>query len=193
VILIASPGARDAVADFLGLDGVRVEFVERLPADVGTKLRLGEPVTFEQAEDRVDFDVLVPRTDKLDEPDRVFLDPSVGGGQVSLVYAPRKGLPATPNDRVGMVIMEFEATIAGKYYKKQTTHGVVEEAVVNTDFGFWVEGEHVLLYRESDGTLAQNPARLVGNTLVWQHGDVTFRLESSLSKEEAIRIASSMF
>src|SRR5918999_5116497 len=47
--LIVSESARVAVADFLGLDGVRIEFTEELPDDVGTRLRLGERVSLDEA------------------------------------------------------------------------------------------------------------------------------------------------
>jgi uncharacterized protein DUF4367 len=192
VVLVASPAARDAVADFIGFDDVRIEFTGRLPSDIGARLHLGEAVTLQEAESRADFDVRVPTSDDLADPDRVFFDPIIGNGQVSLIYAPRDGLPATPNDRVGLLVLQFRGSIEGDYYKKLVADNFVEEVVVVADPGFWVEGPHILQYRDENGTIGSAAQRLVGHTLLWQHGGVTYRIESALSKDEAIEIAESL-
>ncbi len=38
----------------------------------------------------------------------------------------------------------------------------------------------------------QEAIRLAGNTLLWQDGDLTLRLESSLDRNRAVEIAKSM-
>ncbi|MGH2788885.1 MAG: hypothetical protein ACRDJV_13435 [Actinomycetota bacterium] len=191
-VLIASESARVAVADFLGLDGVRVEFTKKLPEGVGSKLDLGEKVTLDDAQESVAFDVLVPTVDDLDAPDGVFFDPTIGEGQVSLVYAPRLGLPATPNESVGLLVMEYQVSLEDAYYKKllQDTN-TIEEVAVGSDPGFWVRGPHTIEFRD-DGSIGRDEPRLAGNTLLWEHDGVTIRLESALSKSQALRIAESM-
>jgi hypothetical protein len=191
-VMIVSQSARVAVADFLGLDGVRVEFTKKLPPDAGTELDLGDEVTMDEARSRAGFDVLVPTAGDLDDPDRVYFDSSIGDGQVSFLYRPRAGLPPTTDDRVGLLIMQFQATLEESYYKKLLEHSnTIEEATVGTDFGFWVEGPHTIQFIE-DGAIGRDPARLAGNTLLWEHDGVTFRLESATPKAEAVRIAESM-
>jgi hypothetical protein len=106
-VLIASESARVAVADFLGLDGVRIEFTEGRPDDVGTRLDLGDRVTLDEARSAVDFGLLVPTAGDLDAPDRVYFDSTIGDGQVSFVYHPRKGLPPTVNENVGSRRIRF--------------------------------------------------------------------------------------
>jgi hypothetical protein len=192
VVLIASQSARVAVADFLGLDGVRVEFTKQLPRDAGTRLDLGEQVTLDEAMGRAGFDVLVPTAGDLDAPDRVYFDTTIGAGQVSFVYAPRAGLPPTTVERVGLLIMQYEVTLEESYYKKLLENtNTIEEATVDGDFGFWIEGRHTIEFRD-DGVVGRDPARLAGNTLLWEHDGVTIRLESALSKWEAVSIAESM-
>jgi hypothetical protein len=51
---------------------------------------------------------------------------------------------------------------------------------------------HFFTYRDAAGNLRDEQTRLAGNTLIWQRGDLTLRLEGELSKEEAVRIAESM-
>jgi hypothetical protein len=47
------------------------------------------------------------------------------------------------------------------------------------------------MFSDRDGVFHDSRARLAANTLVWQDGDVTLRLEGDLTKEEALRIARS--
>jgi hypothetical protein len=59
--------------------------------------------------------------------------------------------------------------------------------------GYWIEGApHVLILRDYAGDDRRHPSRLAGNTLLWERDGVTYRLESALSRDEAIRIAESM-
>ncbi|MBF8194614.1 hypothetical protein ITP53_54970 [Nonomuraea sp. K274] len=57
--------------------------------------------------------------------------------------------------------------------------------------GFWLPGRHPLGYiKRYDGT--EVPLRQAGPTLVWQHGELGYRLEGMKSMEEAIRVAESL-
>jgi hypothetical protein len=190
-VLVASESARVAVADFLGLEGVKVQYTDKLPDDVGTVLILGERVTLAEAEDSASFDVLVPRG-ALASPDRVFFDDRIGDGQVSFVYASDKNLPPTETENVGLLVMQYEVTLQESYYKKLLTGvSTIEEVTVGSSFGFWVEGPHTIEYRD-DGSVGLDQVRLAANTLIWEQDGVTIRLESALSKSEALSIAESM-
>jgi hypothetical protein len=71
--------------------------------------------------------------------------------------------------------------------------GVVEEVTVGGEPGYWFSGEpHFFTYIDADGQFREERTRLAGNTLIWQRGDLTLRLEGQLPKEEAVRIAESM-
>jgi hypothetical protein len=115
------------------------------------------------------------------------------GGRVDLVYRARPGLPASPFTDVGLLITEFQGEPTPEFLKKVTAMGVVEQVTVGGEPGYWFSGEpHFFTYRDAAGNLREEQTRLAGNTLIWQRGDLTLRLEGELPKEEAIRIAESM-
>lgn len=61
--------------------------------------------------------------------------------------------------------------------------------------GYWIEGEahRFFLYREGEGGEPRaEDYRLAGNVLLWERDGLTFRLESPLSRSEAIVIARSL-
>jgi hypothetical protein len=198
-VLVASPGTREAVARRLGLRGIGVELGGPPPPTVTTtpggrlELGLGDRVTLEEARRRVDWPVLVPAAG-LGRPDAVYVNEAVpSGGRVDLVYRARPGLPASPFTDVGLLITEFQGQPTPEFLKKVTAMGVVEQVTVGGEPGYWFSGEpHFFTYQDAAGALREEQTRLAGNTLIWQRGDLTLRLEGELPKEEAIRIAESM-
>ena len=57
----------------------------------------------------------------------------------------------------------------------------------------WLTGKpHLFWYTDATGSLTSERIRLAGNTLLWAHGSLIFRLESALSLNQALRIASSL-
>ena len=199
-VLVASPGTREAVARRLGLRGIGVELGGPPPPTVTTtpggrlELGLGDRVTLEEARRRVDWPVLVPAaagsgsrtpcTSTRPCPPAAGWTSSTGS---------RPGLPASPFTDVGLLITEFQGQPTPEFLKKVTAMGVVEEVTVGGEPGYWFSGEpHFFTYQDAAGTLREEQTRLAGNTLIWQRGDLTLRLEGELPKEEAIRIAESM-
>jgi hypothetical protein len=199
-VLVASPGTREAVARRLGLRGIGVELGGPPPPTVTTtpggrlELGLGDRVTLEEARRRVAWPVLVPAAAGLGRPDAVYVNQAVpSGGRVDLVYRARPGLPPSPFTDVGLLVTEFQGQPTPEFLKKVTAMGVVEQVTVGGEPGYWFSGEpHFFTYRDAAGTLREEQTRLAGNTLIWQRGDLTLRLEGELPKEEAIRIAESM-
>ena len=64
---------------------------------------------------------------------------------------------------------------------------------VNGGRGFWISGpQHFFYYVDPSGAIVEDSRRSVGDTLIWTDGDVTYRLESRLGMEEAIRLAESL-
>ena len=193
VAVAAIPETRSAVADWLGIGGVRIQFRERLP-EVGRDLALGEEVTASVAEERAGFEVRVP-ADSLGSPDTIFLADDAAGPRVTLVYESRPGLPEAGTTGLGALIMQLEGTpdlpLTKKILDPETG---VEQVMVGDTAGYWVSGDpHVIMgYRDEEGKLRREWARLAGNTLLWTSDGVTFRLESELSKSEAVAIAESM-
>jgi hypothetical protein len=91
ITMAASPDARSAVLEFLGLKSVEVERREPTapppqPGELGSGLGLGTPVSLAEARERLPF-VRLPAADGLGRPDAIYL----GGENVSLVYGERPG------------------------------------------------------------------------------------------------------
>ena len=71
--------------------------------------------------------------------------------------------------------------------------GRVARVKVGSDDGYWFFGQpHVFWYIAEDGSVVEESRRLVGNTLVWQHGDVLYRIEGDIGQDAALEIAASL-
>ena len=51
---------------------------------------------------------------------------------------------------------------------------------------------HQFFFRDPAGNVQPETLRLAGNTLLWEEGGVTYRLEAQVSQQEAVRIASTL-
>lgn len=190
-LIAAIPGSRNAVADWLGLRGVRIE-QPRTPDDLvpaGTDLDLGAPTTLTDARRSVDFPVTVP-TD-LGPPDAVHLSRRPPGGRVTLLYTPGDTLPSAGRDDVGLLVTEFTAGIDDRVLGKVlATDSTLERVTVDGRPGYWVSGGlHIVGLLDRNGDLYRDRTRLAANTLLVQDGDRILRIESALSRDEAVAIA----
>jgi hypothetical protein len=200
-VLVASPGTREAVARRLGLRGVEIRIGGERPAPTATTrpsdrldLGLGRRVSLAEARRLVAFPVLVPTAAGFQAPDAVFINrDSPPQGRVDLVYRARPGLPASQFTDAGLLVTQFRGRLTDDFIKKVTAGGLVEQVEVAGQPGYWFSGEpHFYTYRDAGGGLTDEQTRLAGNTLVWQAGAQTLRLEGQVPKEEALRIAGSM-
>ena len=200
-VLVVSPGTREAVARRLGLRGIDIRLGGERPTPTVTtrpgerlELGLGLRVTLEEARRRVAFPVLVPTAAGFQTPDAVFVNEiQPQGGRVDLVYRARPGLPASPYTDAGLLVTQFQGTLTPDFIKKVVAGGLVEEVQVAGQPGYWFSGEpHFFTYLDTRGEITDEQTRLAGNTLVWQAGAQTLRLEGQLPKQEALRIAESM-
>lgn len=194
--LLVSPQARTTVLGWLGLKGVLVQPVKKLPSPtpssggLAQRLQLGDPIPLSAAASRVSFEPLIPRS--LGDPDQVyFREPPPLGGEISLVYAPRPGLPPTRETSLGLLLMEFRGDLNPGFFGKLVGAGTTVEVVdVNGSPGYWISGEpHAFFYNDRTGQANEETLRLAGNTLLWEVGGVTLRIESALTKDQALAIA----
>jgi hypothetical protein len=166
----AVPPARTAILDWLGLRHVSIVRVADLPPTSPiVRLDLGRQVTRAQAP----IWTLVPE----DEPDKIFVD----DGTVSLLW----GDPERPQ----LLLTELQGQAFIEKLIQPDTR--VEPVTVNGRPGAWLEEPHVVMIRDASGRIRDDSARLAGKTLLWEHGELTLRLEGDLTKEEAVRIARS--
>ena len=199
-VLGFSPAARSAVAEWLGLSGIVIVREPSTPEPatrskpVGGELHLGERLTLTQAQASVPYNILTPTLPKLGDPDEVYLEEPPAGGQVALVYHAQPGIPRVDETGVGVLFTQFRGDLDPEAFKKIVGPDTrVEPISVNGERGYWIEGrQHFFLYRDAKGVFREENIRLADNTLIWEQGYLTLRLESDLSKAGALRIAESV-
>ena len=179
--VLAVQPARTAVLDWLGIRGARITRVEKLPpAPALGNLDLGRRIALAEARRRAPW-LLVPSAEGVGAPDLVARSAQVPGGKITLLWGTRRD--------VHLLLTEFRGEA---FIEKLVQPGAkVELLQVDGSPGAWLGGSHVLMYRDRDGRIRDDTARLAGKTLLWQRGAVTLRLEGDFSREEALRIARS--
>jgi hypothetical protein len=164
------------------------------PGPLGQSLQLGEaldPDDPESLDGRAGFHVSMPGEPAIGPPDAAWIDPQ-RGGQVTLLWATRDDLSATSERNVGLLLGQFPGTMDSGYFNKVVSAGTVVERVrVAGKQGYWLSGDPHVFFWEGPGGFVDDPRRWVGDVLLWSDGEITYRLETSLGREDAIRIAES--
>jgi hypothetical protein len=171
-VAFAVPPARSAILRWLGFHNVRIEFVSKLPnARVQGTLALGPQTSLAHARAVVPYHVLT--SPLLGPPDEVH----VLGDQVALLYGHR------------LTVIE----VRGRFIMKLVGPGTnVDPTPVHSGPGYWISGKpHIFTYMDADERFRKTGYHLAGNTLVWQNGALTLRLEGKLAREQALKIADS--
>ncbi len=197
--LAFSPEARSALADRLGVRGIKIWYMPAestpSPQDGNTPeptpvlapslspVGLGRYVSPEEAQGFISYTILKPTVEEVGQPDETFVTIPPDGGQVSFLYRTRQGLPPGDNG-VALLLTQFRGDIQeGTVFGKGLPEGVTLEAVtVNGAPGFWISGDlHYFHYRDPKGDIKQERVRLAANTLLWEQGVLTLRLEGHLT------------
>lgn len=147
-------------------------------------LDLTGEATLADATRRAGFPLRLPAyPPDLGPPDRVFVQ-DANGTVVILVW-----LVPGSQEQVHLSLYQLGA---GAFADKLQPE-VIEETTVGGQRALWVEGAHFLQFRDERGRVRYGRHRLVeGHVLIWAEGEITYRLESDLPLEEAVRIAESM-
>jgi len=143
--------------------------------------RVAGQTTLEKASDQVNFPILLP-TYPLDigEPDLVFIQ-QADGALLILIWLD----PENP-DQVKMSLHTIPPT-SWTIRKFQPT--VIEETKVNGLDAIWTTGPYPLLLRSGEVEIT----RLIeGHVLIWADETLTYRLETDLPLDEALKIAESL-
>lgn len=156
----------------------------------GSALEMGQAVSLDSLSSSVPFPPRLPTDPRIGPPDAAY----VLSDRLSLVWTPKPSLPPTLAPDVGLVLTEFQGRTDPGYFQKSIDSGTTVEPVsVNGHQGFWVDGvPHFFFYVDANGVGHDETRRFVGKVLIWASGDLTLRLETSLSRDEAIAIASSI-
>lgn len=192
-VMAAVPSVRDAVLEFFGLQGATVERTATLPTPPPERpLDLGNRTTLEQAREKIAFEPLVPS--EPGDPDFVYLREPPSGGELSLAYRPRPGLPRAQTTRLGLLVSEFRGDIHPDFVRKLAGPGTkIERLTVDGLPAIWIEGaQHFFFYRDPNGNIVENEMRLAQNVLLLERGRLLVRLEGAFDRAQAVAIARSL-
>jgi hypothetical protein len=198
VILVAAflltPDLAARAAQVLGLPGVQIYQVPQSPTarpNASLPTFAGQRVaTTAEASRIAGFAVRAPAA--LGEPSAIYVE--TAPVRVTIVYASVKAIPVSPQAGVSAIVVEFKGTIETQIMAKAIGPGTFLDAVpLGSGVAYYLSGQpHQFFFRDPAGNLQPETLRLAGNTLLWEAGGVTYRLEAQVSKEEAVRIASSL-
>ena len=195
VVLAFLPVLLTTATQVLGLPAIQIYRTPENPTPRPTQSAVptfaGQRVaTLSEASALAGFAVRTPSA--LGDPDAIYVE--TAPVRVTLVYLSAKGIPVSPQAGVSALVVEvrgrFDQTVLGKSAGPETK---VETVPLNGSAGYWLSGQpHQFFYFDPNGNFQQETLRLAGNTLLWEQSGVTYRLEAELSKEEAVRIASTL-
>ena len=200
-ILSFSPAARNAVADLLGLRGVGIRVTESptpsAPAPTGPLsgyLDVGEQVSLSEARDAVDFEIRLPAGPRLGPPDEVYLSDDPEGGRITSFFPAGPRLPRIYETGTGALLTQFRGELDRNTIGKLAADDITIDRIdVAGHRGLWLEGDHLFYLYRSGGMVIEETIRMSDSALLWQEGEITLRLESGLSKGEALRLARSAY
>lgn len=177
VIVMVTP-LRAAVLEWLQIGAITIIIGEQptvTPALPSLMNLFGE-TTLAEARTAVGFPLRLP--EGFGPPDHVYQQ-RVDGDVIIMVWLPHDNRPA-------LSLFQFAPT-SDTYIKPLS---MIQNVRVNGQPALWTDQfPHRLEY--DNGT--QRAALLVeGSVLIWQENEITYRIESGLSLEEAVRIAESL-
>jgi hypothetical protein len=206
LILVSSlmliPPVRAAVIEFIQIGVVRIFRAETTPIAPSTQEppipvtatpavtpqplipileQLAGERSLEVAQQLVEYPILIPSyPPDLGEPDRIFVQ-DADGNMTVLVWID----PQQPDQ----VLMSLHLIPPGSWAVEKMNPALVQETTVNGRSAVWAVGPYPLRFR--NGNL--DFVRLIdGHVLIWSDGEVTYRLETGLELEEAIKVAESL-
>jgi hypothetical protein len=143
--------------------------------------RLAGEMTLDEARQTVSYPILLPSyPPDLGEPDRVFVQDADGDMTILIWIDP---------EQPTQVLMSLHLIPPTSWAVEKMNPALIEETTVNGQRAIWAEGPYPI--RFSNGNL--DYIRLIdGHVLIWTDGQVTYRLETRLNLEQAIRVAESL-
>ena len=170
--LFAIPQTRGAILDFFRIGGEEIRRVETQPRAPERSPRLGRAVTLDEAQEAVNFPLLVPNADV-----DVFVDDAVPGRMVNMRWS-------------GFVLSQWRGDQIAFVQKQLGPGSRTVSYDVDGAPGLWITGaRHEIVYRDAAGNVQAKTRRLVGNVLVWDREGITYRLEGAATSARALAIA----
>ena len=212
-ILFAVPPVRAQILEFLQIGAIRIFSGEPTPSPVietpdqtptedfgaapatatppPVRLTQGIPAiqdlvqetSLQEAQELAGFPLKLPEfPEALGAPDEVYFVDLNGPAVLTLWMD-----PAAHGQAALSLLQLGPGAFAGK-----GAPGTIEEVEVGGNRGIWMEGAHILYLRVAEGDYKDIQIPIEGNILVWTEGVITYRLEGDYTKEEALRIATSL-
>ncbi len=140
--------------------------------------RLSGQTTLELAQQQASFPILLP--DGYGEPDYVFAQ-EAEGTMIVLVWMD----PQHPDQ----VLLSLHHIPSGSWAIQKVEPVIIERTEVNGNPAIWATGPYAM--KAYNGNIEF--IRLIeGQVLIWNEGDVTYRLETAASLDESLQIADSL-
>jgi hypothetical protein len=177
-VVLIIPATRERVVSWLGISGVTIERTDDLDS-LSTDLDLGDEIPLDAVADAVGFDPVVPES--LGRPDAAFVS---GPDLVTLVWS--------GGDRT-ILLTQFRGDLEPAIVKQLPGATNLELVDVAGKPAIWISGApHAVTYFDPAGALRDSTPRLAGNTLLWEAGELTLRLEGVAVLADALDIAGSV-
>ncbi|MEV2240629.1 hypothetical protein [Micromonospora sp. NPDC049891] len=173
----------DAMAGLLRFAGVTISTspVRTPPTGVPSPPPAQRSAALDEAQRSVRFPIRIPAA--LGPPEQTLLADPDGTGRyrvVTLLY------------RAGTLRLDtFEGRLDPVFFKQAGGSGA-QWTQVGAAQAIWIAGPHPVSYVDRDGVVRQESARLAAATLIWEHAEVTYRLEGELTMAEAVTIAATL-
>ncbi len=144
--------------------------------------QLAGETTLVDAQGKVPYLIQAPTyPSELGNPDRVYVQDLNDGKMTVLIWFDSQD-PAK-------VSLSLHFIPSGSWAINKMRPKVIQETQVKNQRAIWAEGPYPLILKNKDIEFT----RLIeGHVLIWSEGDITYRLETNLRMEEAIKIAESL-
>ena len=204
---MAVPTSRDAILRAIGLRGVSIERVPRLPplpsgARTGARLALGRPIALARVRHAAGFAPLLPPRGQCLQPVSSSsagiphrTHPGSDSTTISSRHEEQKGQGPRPHPahRIGKSTSSIRGTARPFILKVIDPNTSVKVTRVNGAQGVYLSGApHQVLFGASTGQIRSDKVRLAGNVLIWQHGPLIVRIEGTRTLAQALAIARSL-
>jgi hypothetical protein len=137
--------------------------------------------TLPNAQNQVEYAILLPTyPPNLGDPDYVYVQDAEGDMTI-LVWL-------DPQDP-GKVLMSLHFIPEGSWAIDKMHPQTIEATTVNGKRALWTIGPYLLKVYNKE---LESVRLVTGHVLIWAEGEITYRLETDLSLEEAVKVAESL-
>ena len=149
-------------------------------------IALGDPVSEREAVARAGFVPALPPGPVLDEA--YVIDTDFGDEGILYVWRPSTTYPRIEGTNYGLMLIVGQGD--DEFVTKSVNRfDALVDVKVNGKDAFWIPAPHEVSISTEHGS---ETFSVTGSVLIWQVGDLSYRLETSLGRAEAISLAESM-